>query len=305
MWRDEAREIDPRSVDRGRGVSRADGRDRAQDPRDVFTRDLDVPRGRERQRIGVGREVVELRASEVRTLATVGTFRVVPAGHLRDADGRRLDPTVGDLRHLRESGLVRTHSYMVGRTRTHVITLTDRGKDVLESLRRSTGRSQSQRFYGGLSKLRELSHDAMLYRAYERTAERLLQRGARIYRVVLDHELKREHQRFLQAVNRGRPDGDGRPLQDQAEIERWASLHDLPYIDGHVHFPDVRIEYEDRDGRAAVEDVEVETPHYRGAHAAAKARSGFTRYRSAGARLGAGSSRGSAPFDPKHAEELV
>jgi len=194
---------------------------------------------------------------------------------------------------------------MLGRSRTHVITLTERGKDVLESLRRSTGRSRSQAFYRGLSKPRELSHDAMLYRAYERTAERLLQRGGRIHRVVLDHELKREYQRFLQAVNRGRPDGDGRPLRDQAQIERWALLHDLPYIDGHVHFPDVRVEYEDRDGRAAVEDVEVETPHYRGAHAAAKARSGFTCYRSGGARLGGGNSRGSAPFNPKHAEDLV
>jgi hypothetical protein len=185
------------------------------------------------------------------------------------------------------------------------VTLTDRGREVLESLRRNAGRRQSQAFYRGLSKPRELSHDATLYRAYERTVERLLRGGARIHRVVLDHELKREYQRFLQAGNRGRPDADGRPLRDQEQIERWAALHDLPDIDGHVHFPDVRIEYEDRDGRAAVEDVEVETPHYRGAHAAAKARGGFTCYRSAGSRVGGGSSRGSAPFDPKHAEDLV
>ena len=35
------------------------------------------------------------------------------------------------------------------------------------------------------------------------------------------------------------------------------------------------IEYDDRDGRRGVEDLEVITPHYRGAHAAAKAAAGF------------------------------
>ena len=48
-----------------------------------------------------------------------------------------------------------------------------------------------------------------------------------------------------------------------------------------MQFPDVRIEYEDRDGRREIEDLEIVTPHYRGAHAAAKGRSGFQQYRSA------------------------
>jgi hypothetical protein len=43
-----------------------------------------------------------------------------------------------------------------------------------------------------------------------------------------------------------------------------------------IHFPDVRIEYEDPDGRWGREDVEVVTPHYRGAHGASVARSGFS-----------------------------
>jgi hypothetical protein len=42
----------------------------------------------------------------------------------------------------------------------------------------------------------------------------------------------------------------------------------------------VRIEY-DIDGRDHTLDVEVMTPHYRGAHAAAKSGSGFTLYFSA------------------------
>jgi hypothetical protein len=80
-------------------------------------------------------------------------------------------------------------------------------------------------------------------------------------------------------------------------------------MDGdHVQFPDLRIEYEERDGRRVIEDVEVTTPHYRGAHAAAKARSGFRCYRAIGARLGGGrgSSRsGGRGFDPRLAEEIL
>ena len=40
------------------------------------------------------------------------------------------------------------------------------------------------------------------------------------------------------------------------------------HFDEQVHFPDLRIEYEDRDGCRRQEDVEITTGHYRGAHAA-------------------------------------
>ena len=60
--------------------------------------------------------------------------------------------------------------------------------------------------------------------------------GADIRRVVLEQELKREYQMWLQERNRGRPDSDGRPDRDEREIERWANEHDLPYFDNHVHF---------------------------------------------------------------------
>jgi len=48
----------------------------------VFTRDLEQPRDRERERVWARDRDVTLRGSEVRTLATVGAFRVVPAGDL-------------------------------------------------------------------------------------------------------------------------------------------------------------------------------------------------------------------------------
>jgi len=90
-------------------------------------------------------------------------------------------------------------------------------------------------------------------------------------------------------------------------VARWAQEHQLPYDDGHLQFPDARIEYEARDGRRAVEDIEVVTPHYRGAHAAAKVRAGFTRYRAVGARLGGlrTTGRSGRGVDPRLAEELL
>jgi hypothetical protein len=276
------------------------------DPRDVFADRLDLPRGPERERVHVRVRTYELRGSEVRTLATVGAFRVVPALDLRGHDGRPADPRKGDLPHLRDVGLVRTMPYVVGKTRTTLVTLTEQGRGVLEDARRDHDRER-QVFYAGIAKPRELAHDAQLYRAYLRAAERLAGRDARIRRVVLDYELKREYQRFLQASNRGRRDSDGRPDREEEEIERWAHAHHLPIVDDHVQFPDVRIEYDERDGRRAVEDVEVTTEHYRGALAGAKARAGFTSYRAAGARLGGSrrTGRGGRGSDPRVAEEVL
>ena len=256
---------------------------RRQDPRDVFVRHLDLPRERERELVHDTRErAYTLRGSESRTLATVGSFRVVPARDLRDHDGRAADPRSGDLRHLREQGLVQTVR-LDGR-RDVAVVLTDRGRDLLESHR---GRDQEPRqaFYSGLKRERELEHDSQVYRAYEREAERLAERDARIERVVLDYELKREYQQWLHERDRERDDYDGRPDRDAQEIAQWALEHELPYFDDHVHFPDVRIEYEELDGRRRHEDVEVLTVHYRGGHAAAAARSGFTAYRGFSARI--------------------
>jgi hypothetical protein len=315
MWRD----VEPRTQDQerpspsrgSRGASDAPEGDRSTDPREALTRDLDLPRGPDRERVKVREHEYRLRGSEARTLATAGTFRVVPTADLRDqyANAGRQER---DLEHLRSAGLVKTTPYVIGRTRTTLVTLTEQGRDVLEASRRDRDTDPRQTFYAGVSKPRELAHDVRLYRAYHQAAERLAERGATVRRVVLEEELKRDYQRFLQAPNRGRREASGHPDRSAEEIERWARERQLPYQDGHVEFPDVRIEYEDRDGRREVEDVEVTTPHYRGAHAAAKARSGFSCYRAVGARVGgarlgasSGGRRGGRGRDPRVAEELL
>jgi len=266
-----------------------------------------LPRGRERERVFLEGDTFELRGSEVRTLATIGAFRVVPVDELLDDRGRSGDLWHGDLDRLRSAELIRAVAPFDRDEdrRTMLVTLTDRGRELLEN-HRTAEHEPRQAFYSGDARARELAHDAQLFAAYVRTADRLQEYDVRIHRVVLDHELKREYQQFLHDRERDQPDADGRPDRDPREIEQWAHEHDLPFFDGHVHFPDLRLEYEWPDGRRDIENVEVTTLHYRGAHAASKARAGFTRYRAGGGRVGARTGRrGGRPFDPDVAGELL
>jgi hypothetical protein len=104
--------------------------------------------------------------------------------------------------------------------------------------------------------------------------------------VILDHELKREYQRWLHERDREREEYDGHPDRTEEEIREWAREHDLPYFDDELHVPDVRIEYQEADGRWDHDDIEVTTEHYRGAHASSVARSGFACYGGSSFRIG-------------------
>lgn len=267
----------------------ADGRerheieDRERDALDAFARNVDLPRGLERELVQDSRErLYELNGDESRVLATIGAFRVVSE---RDLDAFR--GTGESLEHLREEKLIR--SVPIGQDE-HAVVLTDRGWDVLNAHRFDRDVAERQEFHAGVSRPRELRHDAQLFGAYWEVEKRLRAKGARTQRVVLEVDLKREYQQFLQEHNCHRPDSDGRPDRDEDEIRSWAREHDLPYFDDQLHFPDFRIEYE-LDGRDHHEDVEVVTDNYRGAHAASRVRAGFTCVGS--------SKRGGAPLSPR------
>src|SRR3954451_6736540 len=117
MWRD----IDPRDDERerpnlGRG-SAGRGDDSVSKPAesgDALTRDLDLPRGSTRRPVRDRDRWISLRESEVQMLATTGAFRVVVASDLRDGRGRPADANNGELRALREAGLVETRPYVIG-----------------------------------------------------------------------------------------------------------------------------------------------------------------------------------------------
>ena len=174
--------LDPRSTD-SRDHEALDPRDtEALDPRDVFTRDPDLPRGLERERVHVPEQGQDyhLRGSEARALATIGAFRVVAAEDLRDDHSRLGDVRHGDLERLRSAGLIRAVAPPDRGGRTVIVTLMQRGRE------------------------------------------------------VLDDELKREYQKFLQERNRDRSDSDGRPDRSRQEITQWAIEHDLPVVNDHL-----------------------------------------------------------------------
>lgn len=252
---DEAREDERWGYDRDR-----DDRERDRDdPRDPFVDSLDLPRGLERELVQDDREnLYALNGEDSRMLATIGAFQVVAERDLDDVRDAYADPRDATLDHLRDEGLIR-FVQIDGDERAAV--LTDRGCDVLDAHRRDREDDRDQEFHSGLGRARELQHDAQLFRAYLAVEKRLRDEGAEIERVVLERDLRREYQEFLQEHNRDRPDSDGRPDRDQAEIEDWAREHDLPYFDDRVHLPDFRIEYE-LDGRDRHEDVEVLTAHF-------------------------------------------
>lgn len=265
---------DPRERDDGR-TRVYDDRDRTDhDPRNGLMHDLDLPRGEARELVVDRERVYELNGEDSRALAVVGAFRVVPERELgSDRDDARDRDTLG---HLRDEGLIRTIALD---EHDQAVVLTDEGRDLLDANRRERDEGESQAFYAGVNRPRELDHDAHLYATYREEEARLRQEHGHVEvrRVVLEQDLKRDYQNFLQDHNRDRSDSDGRPDRDEEEIRRWAQDHELPYFDDRVHFPDFRIEY-DVDGREHRQDVKVLTQHYRGGHAAGRARAGFRLY---------------------------
>ncbi len=272
------------------------------DPLDVFTRDLDLPRDANRERV----EEYSLRRSEARILASVAVFRAIPREDLEEvADSSRRSLTK-DVEHLRSLGLLESRRYVTGRDRCQILTLTDRGRLFMEGRQLDDGRPARQT-YRGRTKDRELAHDSRLFRAYLDAADRIVNDGGRITRVRLDDDLKRDYQIFLQEPNRRRRDSSGQPRRDWEAIARWANEQDLPIVDDSVKFPDLRIEYERPDGARCFEDVEVLTPHYRGAHLSSKKAAGFSCYRYGSARIGGArtSNRGGRGRDSRLAEEML
>jgi hypothetical protein len=76
-------------------------------------RDLDMPRGEERELVVERDRVYELNGEDSRTLTAVGAFRVVPE--------QDLDTESNTLRHLRDEGLVETVDFSTTWRRLRVL----------------------------------------------------------------------------------------------------------------------------------------------------------------------------------------
>src|SRR5439155_1999067 len=116
------------------------------DPGDVFIRDLDLPRGPERELVHDRDRDYTLNGSESQTLSTVGAFRVVSERDLRDPREDEFD-----LRHLEDQGLIQRVRL---NEQERAVTLTDHGRGLLERHRENHS-DHRQAFYAGADKARE------------------------------------------------------------------------------------------------------------------------------------------------------
>jgi hypothetical protein len=277
-----------------RGAHRPAGRDPVDEGRPIWPQaGVDFAREAVRERVQVRDRDYMLHAWEARTLATVGAFRVVTSDDLLSAGGD--GPGRPDTDRLEALGLLRHETIADARGTTQVVTLTDQGKTLLDDHRDPNARGDAQTYYAGVVKPRELRHDAQVYRLFRAEVGRIeAEEGGRVVRVVLDYELKRDYQQYL-----NRPD---RPADATFEQDRqaFAEAHDLTVVRDHLELPDLRIEYETAAGRLEHRDVELVTEHYSRGQLASKTQAGFVMYRSGG-----GGSRGGSPVDPRHLERLA
>jgi hypothetical protein len=202
-WLDDPRDPD----DCDRDVER-DSRDH--DPRDAFVEGLDLPRSVERELVQDNREnLYELNREDSLTLATIGAFRVVAERDLESVHDGDANSHDDSLEYLRNEGLIR---FVAINEDERAAVLTADGRDLLEANRRERDEAdQYQAFHAGVSHPRELQHDSALFEAYLAVEERLREQGAEVERVVLEVDLRREYQEWLQEHNKGNPASDGRP----------------------------------------------------------------------------------------------
>jgi hypothetical protein len=250
-----------------------------------------APMDQRPRREGIPQQAIglSLREEERKVLAEVGRFRVVRTSDLAETVyGNRHSRMERDLAFLREKRLIDVHSVNARRDgrcgkveRIEVVSLTKRGQSLV---RLTGGLPQDQKLYAGLVKPREVEHDAQIYRAYGKEAQRIEQKGGTNLRVKLDFELKSDIQKAIYAERKADPE------RGMAEIKQQvAKDFDLPYVNNGIQIPDARIVYDlerkgdqDRDqgSQSGHEDIEVLTAAYSPGHLRAKSQAGFRTYAS-------------------------
>jgi len=271
--------LDPRASSEGRKPNPNDP-PKTDEVREQATDDGPQLPGREADRVAgrpaEARTVYELRGrtyrlrnSEIATMVELGKFRAVAREDLAEfAYGGNSDRMRPNVENLLRQGLIEMKSIPHEEMRSRqLLTLTKNGHRFLTQTH-SAGKGQA--LYHGFTKPREAHHDADLYRLYQKAAEKIERQGGRSLRVVLDYELKKHLYRDLAKLGKDRNPADGK--------HAVAEKHGLHVVRGKIPVPDVRIEYETRDGERARVDLELATGHYRGRNLSEKVRAGFSLY---------------------------
>ena len=207
-----------------------------------------------------------LHESETHTLIDLGRFRVIATEDLaKHAYRDAREEAQQDIHNLTRQGLVRLGTFEgPDASSRELLTLTKSGHRLVRANRLVP---KDQATYHGFVKPKEANHDADIYRLYQKEPERILDNGGRNLRVILDFELKKKLNRDFAKFG-----AESRP-----EI---AARHGLQVVGNKIPVPDLRIEYETREGDVGRVDLELATEHYRPRQLAEKARAGFSFYAS-------------------------
>jgi hypothetical protein len=228
-----------------------------------------------------------LNDQEARILSDIGKFRVIEKAdllrHIYKGDLAAFDR---DLRHVHRQNLVRIVAPFGSVAK--YIALTKPARQLTEKYLRTNPR---QEIYAGAVKLRELKHDATLYRLYDKVVKDMQEHAQKPLRIVLDYELKRSiNKQTVKTKELSRQ-------QKEERIRQIAQEHNLKVVNGKIPLPDLRIEYEGPDGEPGYYDLEYLTEHYRARALAEKRSAGFTVYSS--------QSRGRKPYGPDMVGGLI
>jgi len=222
-----------------------------------------------RETFEVRGKTYRLRFSEIQTLSELGKFRAVATKDLQEfAYQGNKDRARGDVQNLVRHGLVAEKKIPHPETSPRqLLTLTRQGHQFLTATKRVP---KNQAIHYGFTKPREAHHDADLYRMFYTAAEKIERQGGRNLRVILDYELKK---RVYHDLAKLKPHPES-----TAKKKEIAERHGLQLVRGKIPLPDLRIEYESREGEMARVDLELATEHYRGRNLAEKVRAGFSIY---------------------------
>jgi hypothetical protein len=204
-------------------------------------------------------------------MSDIGRFRTIDIADLqRFIYGGDASRMTRDLQSLRSQGLVDEKTlFRAHNPARRVVTLTATAHRIV---RKTNFLPRDQRIYHGFVKVREINHDADLYRVYQQAAAKVREAGGKPLRVRLDFELTAMVQREKQA-------GKGlSETQQQARLHALAERQGLVLNGTTLHVPDVQLEYESRDQEVERENLELVSENYRSAGIRSKAASGFTLY---------------------------
>jgi DNA-binding PadR family transcriptional regulator len=267
---------------RGRDLSQDEPRDAAahlpfndpfQEPRNGVPNSRGRSSGAETHAPGADPRIVErertydVRDSEIRALADIGTFRTLTIEDLaRYRYSGNHDQARNELRNLVRQGLIRARTKHPARA--VYVALTRQGKRFL-TRHRPDSVNANQVFYSRFVKPRELKHDAALYRLYQEAAQQIGREGGKVNRVVLDFELKKSINAKLARLSALRE------TEREQRKRQIAEEHGLTVVNGKIPLPDLRLEYETADRDQTKVDLELATSDYHRDSLAAKVRAGF------------------------------